>query len=128
MEGSKKKFRGGSKIYMKIYSRFVKILRVGQIIFKKFHFWGKFPHFCLKKKFWWHKAKDFFRWGVKAHSHPTPSHILSWNHVWFGLFLLGMDSICKATLVLVFFLLPTAHKLFQYLRTICQRRIGIPAI
>ncbi len=55
-EGSKENFRGGggSKNFMKFYSRFVKILRVGQKISKKCHFFAKFSHFL---------PKNFFRVG-----------------------------------------------------------------
>jgi hypothetical protein len=45
---------GSKKNFMKFYSRFVKILRVGQKFSKK-------CHFLLKKIFRGVKAKDFFR-------------------------------------------------------------------
>jgi hypothetical protein len=62
---------------MKFYSRFVKISRVGQKISQKCHFLTKFSQFLQKKIFRGVvKAKDFFRWGVKAkhpHHHPLPT-------------------------------------------------------
>jgi hypothetical protein len=69
-EGSKENFRGGG--VMKFYSRFVKISRVGQNISKKCHFLAKFSHFWILGV----KAKDFFRWEVKAKHTPHPSHTL----------------------------------------------------
>jgi hypothetical protein len=67
-------------IFHEILSRFVKILRVDQKNSKKCHFFAKFSHFLRKKNLGGFKAKDFFRWGVKA-KHPPPPPQPPCNHV-----------------------------------------------
>ncbi len=48
-EGSKDNFRGGSKIFMRFYSRFVKISRVAKMFFLNAIFGPNFPFLALKK-------------------------------------------------------------------------------